>query len=190
MLASLLSLPSLNPETTALSRRKEVESQQGLSYTWTYENGRRYASTDLGNYYMPNDEPEIQRLNQQHWILTQVKGGALHKAPMPTPKDGQQLKILDVGCGSGIWCIQMAEDYPDAKIVGMDVSPIQPKNKPEHVEWVLLDMEKEWPFPDDEFDLVHLSLVHGCVSDWDAMMAKMARYVTSPPPPSVTKHTR
>jgi SAM-dependent methyltransferase len=123
---------------------------------------------------MPNDEPEIQRLNEQHWILTQVKGGRLHHAPLHH-KSG--MKILDVGCGSGIWCIQMAEDYPKALIFGMDVSPIQPHKKLANVEWITHDMEKEWPYPDDYFDYIHLSLVHGCVGDWSNMMAKMTRHL-------------
>lgn len=123
---------------------------------------------------MPNDEPEITRLNEQHWILTQVKGGRLHQAPLPR-KD--ELKILDVGCGSGIWCIQMAEDYPKALVFGMDVSPIQPQKKPANVEWITHDMENDWPYPDDYFDFIHLSLVHGCVGNWDEMMAKMSRHL-------------
>lgn len=123
---------------------------------------------------MPNDEPEIQRLNEQHWTLTQVRGGALHLAPLPR-KDG--MKVLDVGCGSGIWCIQMAEDCPGAMIIGMDVSPIQPKSKPANVEWILEDMESEWPYPNDYFDFVHLSLVHGCVADWTKMIAKIVKHL-------------
>lgn len=152
----------------------DPKEQTDSAYNWTYANGRRYASTELGHYYMPNDEPEIQRLNEQHWILTQVKGGLLHHAPLPK-KDG--LKILDVGCGSGIWCIQMAEDYPSAMIIGMDVSPIQPKSKPANVEWFTQDMESEWPYPEEYFDMIRLSLVHGCVSDWDQMMEDITRHL-------------
>jgi ubiquinone/menaquinone biosynthesis C-methylase UbiE len=127
---------------------------------------------------VPNDEPKIQRLNEQHWILTQVKGGRLHHAPL-SKKD--KLKILDVGYGSEIWCIQMAEAYPTAQVIGMDVSPIQPSNKPANVEWITLDMEKEWPYPADYFDFIHLSLVHGCVEDWDKMVTKMIRRVYNDP---------
>ena len=155
------------------SLRKELEAQIPQTYKWSYENGRRYAATETGHYYMPADEPEITRLNDQHWLLTEVKHGALHHCPLP--KSGP-LKILDIGCGTGIWCLQIADAHPEAKVWGMDIAPIQVKDDRRSVEWVLLDFEEaEWPFPEKHFDLVHLSLVHGCVKDWDAMMAKIVR---------------
>lgn len=152
--------------------QKDIHSERNSTYDWTYEIGRRYPSAELGHYYMPNDEPEIHRLNEQHWILTQVKGGVLHHAPV---SDKADIKVLDVGCGSGIWCLDMAETYPKARVFGMDVSPIQPERKPANVEWCTHDMEQEWPFPESHFDFIHLSLVHGCVADWHNMMEKMTK---------------
>ena len=35
-------------------------------------------------------------------------------------------RILDVGTGTGIWAIEMGDEYPSAEIVGTDLSPIQP----------------------------------------------------------------
>jgi len=121
---------------------------------------------------MPNDAPEIHRLNEQHFLLTTLKDGRLHNAPLPATEG---LRILDVGCGSGIWCVGMADRYPDAMITGMDVSPIQPQHKPANVGWIVHDMEKDWPFAAAYFDFIHLSLVHGCVADWDEMMTKIVQ---------------
>ena len=48
--------------------------------------------------------------------------GELHLAPIKNPH-----RILDIGTGTGIWAIDMADRYPQAEIVGTDLSPIQPK---------------------------------------------------------------
>lgn len=42
----------------------------------------------------------------------------------PIPKDPQM--ILDIGTGTGIWAIDAGEKYPSAKVIGTDLSPIQP----------------------------------------------------------------
>jgi hypothetical protein len=35
----------------------------------------------------------------------------------------------------GAWCIEVAEEYPTAKVVGTDLSPIQPTEVPENCEF-------------------------------------------------------
>ncbi len=45
----------------------------------------------------------------------------LHLAPLDNPR-----RILDIGTGTGIWAIQMADDYPDCTVIGTDLSPVQP----------------------------------------------------------------
>ena len=45
----------------------------------------------------------------------------LHLAPLENPR-----RILDIGTGTGIWAIQMADDYPDCTVIGTDLSPVQP----------------------------------------------------------------
>ena len=49
-------------------------------------------------------------------------GGQLHFAPLSQPK-----KILDIGTGTGIWVLDMAEEYPNTTIIGTDLSPVQPQ---------------------------------------------------------------
>lgn len=75
-----------------------------------------------------------------HHIFLLLLNDALHLAPIgPRPH-----KILDVGTGTGIWAIDMAEyaarktyqlfhvanrrsQYPSAEVTGIDLSPVQPK---------------------------------------------------------------
>lgn len=35
-------------------------------------------------------------------------------------------RILDVGTGTGIWAIDVGDEYPNTEIIGTDISPTQP----------------------------------------------------------------
>jgi hypothetical protein len=63
---------------------------------YTYENGRRYHAFREGNYVLPNDEAEQDRLDVTHHLLRMLLGGELFKAPVSDPKH-----ILDIGTGTG-----------------------------------------------------------------------------------------
>jgi hypothetical protein len=71
---------------------------------YEYENGRRYHAFRSGKYALPNDEQEQDRLDMMHHIYSLMLGGKLHLSPLDDPQH-----ILDVGCGTGIWVIDMAE---------------------------------------------------------------------------------
>lgn len=42
----------------------------------------------------------------------------------PLVEDPKQ--ILELGTGTGIWCIDMADFYPNCEVIGTDLSPVQP----------------------------------------------------------------
>ena len=48
-------------------------------------------------------------------------GDRLFYAPIEAPS-----AVLDIGTGTGIWAIDVADAYPAAEVVGTDLSPIQP----------------------------------------------------------------
>ena len=53
----------------------------------------------------------MERLDVTHYIIyTCSRNEELHRAPLTrTTGDPPHLRILDVGCGTGIWGMEMAE---------------------------------------------------------------------------------
>jgi methylase of polypeptide subunit release factors len=56
------------------------------------------------------------RLDLHHEIMSQLLNRKLHKAPLEIPHH-----ILDIGTGTGIWVIDMADQYPIAEVDGTDL---------------------------------------------------------------------
>jgi hypothetical protein len=71
---------------------------------YAFENGRRYHKFREGAYQFPNDEPEQAREDMKHAMIVNLSGGKLHFAPLENLEGGVQ-SVLDVGTGTGIWCI-------------------------------------------------------------------------------------
>lgn len=88
------------------------------------ENGRRYhAYYGPDKNLMPTDEVEQERLDIHHELMLLIAGNELYKAPI---KKGAHHKVLDLGTGTGIWAIDYATAHPEAEVIGLDLSPIQP----------------------------------------------------------------
>lgn len=138
---------------------------------YVYENGRRYHAYRSGQYVLPNDEAEQERLDLQHHIWRLLLQGALYTAPLKIPAVGEpgppDFRILDLGCGTGIWAIDMADEFPRASVFGVDLSPIQPEWLPGNCRFHVDDYEDEWTYRDDEkFDYIHGRALSGTVADW------------------------
>ncbi|KAL2021766.1 hypothetical protein VTK56DRAFT_6709 [Thermocarpiscus australiensis] len=142
---------------------------------YVYENGRRYHAYRSGQYVLPNDEAEQERLDLQHHIWRLLLRGALYTAPLAIPEqpgshegagDGE-FRILDLGCGTGIWAIDMADESPRASVFGVDLSPIQPEWVPGNCRFHVDDYEDDWTYREDEkFDYIHGRALSGTVADW------------------------
>ncbi|KAH7310177.1 S-adenosyl-L-methionine-dependent methyltransferase [Rhexocercosporidium sp. MPI-PUGE-AT-0058] len=132
---------------------------------YKFENGRRYHAYHAGAYNFPNDNPEQDRLDMFHHIILLGCDGKLHLAPIQC--DGK--RILDIGCGTGIWAVQMGDEYPTADITGNDLSPIQPGWVPPNVRFLVDDIEQPWA-ETQPYDYIHCRYMAASIQDWPRLV--------------------
>lgn len=82
-----------------------------------------YQDQGVDSYVLPCDEEEHDRLDSMHALFLK----ALCSAPLIHVPHTPNGRFLDLGCGTGIWAIAMAEAYPNAYVLGVDLSAIQPR---------------------------------------------------------------
>ncbi|KFY01922.1 hypothetical protein O988_02466 [Pseudogymnoascus sp. VKM F-3808] len=112
---------------------------------YVFENGRRYHGYKPGRYMLPNDENEMDREDMKHHISMLITKGRLHLAPIgPDPE-----VILDIGTGTGIWAIDAADLYPNAKVIATDL------RVPPNLSFEIDDAEEDWLYEPQSIDLVH-----------------------------------
>ncbi|RPA75791.1 S-adenosyl-L-methionine-dependent methyltransferase [Ascobolus immersus RN42] len=143
-------------------------------FNYVYENGRRYTSnrSQSGEYVLPNDEQEQERLDMFHHLFSLMLRGELLLGPFKEEWRGQKKRILDLGTGTGIWAIDVGDHFPEWEVLGTDLSPIQPRWVPPNVRFEIDDYELDWIFP-QKFDLIHTRSLMGAVRDWPALFRKM-----------------
>ncbi|WEW54808.1 hypothetical protein PRK78_000233 [Emydomyces testavorans] len=163
------------PRGTQLLRELE-------DYPTYLENGRWYHGYRRGQYMFPCDEPEQDRLDLFHQMLSVARRQTLHSAPIkpPNPKTSGDPgpRILDLGCGTGIWAMNMARAYPQAQVLGVDLAPIQPATPPLNCAFYSpRDYESPWLLGEDSFDLIHLQMGCGSVTDWKNVYQKVMAHL-------------
>ncbi|KAH8654553.1 S-adenosyl-L-methionine-dependent methyltransferase [Tricladium varicosporioides] len=127
------------------------------------ENGRTYHSYKDGKYVLPNDQIENDRLDLQHHVYSLMYDGKLCITEFA--KDKPIHRVLDVGTGTGIWAIDFGDEHPEAKVLGVDLSPIQPPFVPPNVDFEIDDIEEPWTFS-GKFDFIHSRMMTGSLQNW------------------------
>ena len=74
------------------------------------------------------------------------------------------------------WAIELATAYPETKVLGTDLSPIQPELAPENVTFIVDDANKEWSF-NERFDLIHTRSVTMGISSWDKLVGQAETFL-------------
>ncbi|KAK2759250.1 methyltransferase domain-containing protein [Colletotrichum kahawae] len=133
------------------------------------ENGRRYHAFRAGAYFAPNDESEMDRLDFNHMLVLKAIGRKLFLAPVPKEKTH---RILDIGTGTGIWAIEASDLFPNAEVIGNDLSAIQPDWVPPNVKFEVDDVESEWVHK-EKFDFIFCRYMAASISDWPKLMSRI-----------------
>src|SRR6266849_9612130 len=120
-----------------------------------------------------SNEEELTRLQIQDQMLTAGMGGVLPEQPDPTVFQ----RVLDVGCGTGGWLIEVAKTYPSmTQLIGVDISnkmldyartQAEAQRVSERVQFASMDALRMLEFPDKSFDLVNHRAGLGYLRTWD-----------------------
>ena len=124
-------------------------------------------------YLLPKDEQEDARLRFQHYVLQHAFGNA-YLAPLPADLHS----ILDVGCGTGTWLLEMTRQFPRAHLLGLDlVCTSLPQPLPETCLFVQADLLQGLPFPTGQFDFTHQRLLVGAIPAlrWPEVVRELVR---------------
>ncbi|KJZ75928.1 hypothetical protein HIM_04752 [Hirsutella minnesotensis 3608] len=140
---------------------------------YLYENGRRYHRFREGTYNFPNDDVEQEREDMKHAMVKLLCSQKLHFAPIG---DYPQ-EVLDIGTGTGIWAIEMGDQFPSAHVLGIDLSPIQPDWLPPNVRFLVDDVESPWLYPRNHFDYVHSRHTVMAVRDWMRLFQRAYEHI-------------
>ncbi|KAG6173300.1 hypothetical protein E4U51_005735 [Claviceps purpurea] len=138
--------------------------------------GRTYHSDKFTtNYFIPNDDQQLESEELCHHYLTILFDDQLFLAPLETNKID---RVLDVGTGSGIWAIEFADRFPNASVIGTDISPCQPQWVPPNVRFELDDAALEWTWDANHFDFIHIRFIFGGIQDWTGLFKEAYRCCT------------
>ncbi|HTK07525.1 MAG TPA: class I SAM-dependent methyltransferase [Ktedonobacteraceae bacterium] len=120
-----------------------------------------------------SNQEEMKRLQIQDAMATAGMGGPLAEQPDPTAFQ----RVLDVGCGTGGWLIELAKTTPTStELVGVDASrtfveyaraQAEAEQVSDRVKFQVMDSLRMLEFPNHSFDLVNLRLGMSWLRTWD-----------------------
>lgn len=128
---------------------------------------------------IPTDN-DISRLDYQHYVYRQIFHGNFSANMDELLTDG--IRVLDIGCGTGRWSLEMAQDYPSSSFTGIDMVDLIPKTGiPDNFSFTKANILRGLPFKDNTFDYTFQRLMTGTFSpnDWQNVVKELAR-VTKP----------
>lgn len=136
---------------------------------------------------LPIDAIERERLDVIHTMLKTArdpKARLLH-APSSRLKrlniSGNNFpKVMDLCCGTGIWLLEMAEEFKDAVFYGYDINRLAPGSLRSNIQInCQVDVESSWESSNiaADFDVIHLQLALGAIKDWNLLYSRIRTHL-------------
>ncbi|RSH83092.1 uncharacterized protein EHS24_006749 [Apiotrichum porosum] len=136
--------------------------------------GRPY-SNQLWTYRFPVDQDEVTRLDRVHQA---IRSAGLTFGPVDVLLDNPQRwpRLLDVGCGSGMWLTEVAVQFPRVDCVGIDFLEQQHVNAPRNVTFMQVNVPRGMGvLAAGSFDVVHIRQMIYAIPDYAGMLAQAYR---------------
>ena len=124
-----------------------------------------YPKRNSSGYFIDQERfEEMVRLNRQGRLITKGMGGVLAEQ---ASLDGVHA-ILDLACGPGEWALQVAQQYPEKRVVGVDLSErmieyaiVQAVATSTPVIFKVMNITRPLDLPAGSFDLVNIRMIMG-----------------------------
>ncbi|CAG8652672.1 2831_t:CDS:2, partial [Dentiscutata heterogama] len=141
-------------------------------------NGRKYINENESKYMLPSDEKEVNREAMSYAIRKHLFQKNFF-SPIEE-KLNKGAKVLDVGCGSGFWVIDIGSKYSSSTLIGIDIDSTQfPSNDrhPSNVGFLACNIIHGIPFPPETFDFVHMSMMCCALTEyqWHQLVKDIVR---------------
>src|SRR6266511_4978513 len=114
-------------------------------------------------------------------IIYQYLWKGMFSAPIQDQLTCNSIRVLDIGCGTGSWLMNMAESYPKSTFGGVDITNFQRSANLPNLAFIQSNIFDGLPFPDNTFDYVRQSNMMCSIRDhqWQFVVDEITR-VTKP----------
>ncbi|KAF7548281.1 hypothetical protein G7046_g8731 [Stylonectria norvegica] len=176
---ALFDLQSHQP-MVVMSQHSMSESEGRYLEDGYWRHGRFYGSWKRGKYLFPIDSEELNRLDIFHKVFLVAR----QNKPFHVPIMRQVPKIIDLGTGTSIWAINLAEEYVlsvgvllrrrivltgyryfrEGQIMVVDLNQIQPPLIPVGIVPQQYDIEEPtWDALWTDCDFIHIRMLLGSI---------------------------
>ncbi|CAG8560048.1 7142_t:CDS:2 [Paraglomus occultum] len=167
------SLASSNQSTSSLFDPLDAaKTMENIFEEFLEIDGRRFMNDSTLKCCMPSDSKEAERLYGLHCVYRMLWGNNFSSPLEEELSLGA--KVLDVGCGSGSWVLNMASSYPLSTFVGIDIAPLFYGDCPVNTAFFQCNVFDGLPFPDNTFDFVRQGFLIVCI-DWETWKDKVVK---------------